>query len=203
MKVTRRPDHYLRLRLPRGVTSTLKLNKRRAEPRAASFSPAVPPPCPQAAVANGQQRLAIVAPDLRQRPSMAGRMVLPKLAVVVQVQGRDSASVLPPILYRAARPGTIPHSRPLWTPAGQGERRPGEASRTLLDELHPAENRKVGGSIPSLPTTTVQVSACGTGPPVGRQSTGLPAWRAARGGAALGGWLLSQAMRGWKHLHQG
>jgi hypothetical protein len=98
---------------------------------------------------------------------MAGRMVLPKLAVVVQVQGRDSASVLPTILYRAARPGTIPHSRPLWTPAGQGERRPGEASRTLLDELHPAENRKVGGSIPSLPTTTVQVSACGTGPPVG------------------------------------
>jgi hypothetical protein len=27
-----------------------------------------------------------------------------------------------------------------------------------LDESHPAENRKVGGSIPSLPTSFVQLS---------------------------------------------
>jgi hypothetical protein len=98
---------------------------------------------------------------------MAGRMVLPKLAVVVQVQGRDSASVLPNYSVPSRTTWNHPAQPTVWTPAGQGEPRPGEASRTLLDELHPAENRKVGGSIPSLPTTTVQVSACGTGPPVG------------------------------------
>ena len=38
-------------------------------------------------------------------------------------------------------------------PAEQGERGSGGSSRTDPDEANPAENRKVGGSIPSLPTT--------------------------------------------------
>jgi hypothetical protein len=39
----------------------------------------------------------------------------------------------------------------------------GEWSWTALDGEHPAENRKVGGSIPSLPTRFAQVSRLAAG----------------------------------------
>jgi hypothetical protein len=38
---------------------------------------------------------------------------------------------------------------------------------TGLDKTNPAENRKAGGSIPSLPTLTVQLSAYAPSPPSG------------------------------------
>jgi hypothetical protein len=62
-------------------------------------------------------------------------------------------SFCPTDLYRAARPRITLHDRSICTPADQGECNSGEPCRTDLNAPHPAENRKVGGSIPSLPTT--------------------------------------------------
>jgi hypothetical protein len=55
-----------------------------ATSKPASFSPAVPSTCPKqrfTTVANGQQWSVAVCPELRQRPSMGGATVLPKLGV--------------------------------------------------------------------------------------------------------------------------
>jgi hypothetical protein len=53
---------------------------------------------------------------------------------------------------------TIVEGPPYW-------RRPlGEPCRTALDESHPAESRKVGGSIPSPPTGNAQLSGQANGP---------------------------------------
>ena len=66
------------------------------------------------------------------------------------------------------------------TPADQGECDSDERGRTELNELHPAENRKVGGSIPSLPTTSARVGGAMTGRDrrpvrgVARSSDGIP-----------------------------
>jgi uncharacterized protein YndB with AHSA1/START domain len=58
----------------------------------------------------------------------------------------------PTDLYRAAQPRITLNSQSAESPADQGEGDSGEPYRTDLDRPHPAENRKVGGSIPSLPT---------------------------------------------------
>jgi hypothetical protein len=60
--------------------------------------------------------------------------------------------------HRAAQTRIKLNSQSAESPADQGEGDSGEPCRTDPDEPHPAENRKVGGSIPSLPTTSALVS---------------------------------------------
>jgi hypothetical protein len=60
----------------------------------------------------------------------------------------------PTDLDRAARTRTTLNDKPDWTLADQGGCDSDEPRRTVADAPHPAENRKVGGSIPSLPTTS-------------------------------------------------
>ena len=60
--------------------------------------------------------------------------------------------------HRAAPTRITLNSQSAESPADQGERDAGEPGRTEPDESHPAENRKVGGSIPSLPTTSALAS---------------------------------------------
>jgi hypothetical protein len=57
--------------------------------------------------------------------------------------------------YRAAFTRITLNSQSAESRADQGEGDSAESCRTVPDAWHPAENRKVGGSIPSLPTTTV------------------------------------------------
>ena len=66
----------------------------------------------------------------------------------------------PTDLNRAARTRITLHDQSAWNPTDQGECGSGEPCRTDPNESHPAENRKVGGSIPSLPTTSGQVGPC-------------------------------------------
>jgi hypothetical protein len=54
--------------------------------------------------------------------------------------------------HRAARTRITLNDQSAYPPADQGERASGEPCRTDTDESHPTEYRKVGGSIPSLPT---------------------------------------------------
>jgi hypothetical protein len=61
-------------------------------------------------------------------------------------------------LHRAALTRITLNDQSACTPADQSEWGPGESCRTTLDEWHPAESRKVGGSIPSPPTTSALVS---------------------------------------------
>jgi hypothetical protein len=63
----------------------------------------------------------------------------------------------PTDLHRPARPRISLNGQSARTPSDQGERDCGESPRTAPDKSHPAENRKVGGSIPSLPTRFAQV----------------------------------------------
>jgi hypothetical protein len=58
-------------------------------------------------------------------------------------------------------------------PAEQGECGSGGSSRTHPDEYHPAENGKVGGSIPSLPTASAQLIELRAGLP---HQDGLQDW---------------------------
>jgi hypothetical protein len=63
----------------------------------------------------------------------------------------------PTDLHRAARACTTPNDQSSCAPADQSECDSGEPRRTDPHVPHSAENRKVGGSIPSLPTTSAQV----------------------------------------------
>jgi hypothetical protein len=63
--------------------------------------------------------------------------------------GRDSAGVLPYCLHWAAPPRITLNAQVAWILADQRECDAGEPGRTEPTESHPAENRKVGGSIPS------------------------------------------------------
>jgi hypothetical protein len=65
-------------------------------------------------------------------------------------------------LYRAARTRITLHDQSACTPADQGECDSGEPCRTEPDASRPAETREVGGSIPSLPTTSAQVNGAGS-----------------------------------------
>ena len=72
-------------------------------------------------------------------------------ALVSQVRGRDSANVLPSDLHRAVRPGspcTADPSGPLLIRANATPANDAGQTRMRRTRL----NRKVGGSIPSLPT---------------------------------------------------
>jgi len=76
--------------------------------------------------------------------------------------GSTSAGALLPLfcpiaLDRGAQPRITLDDQPACTPADQGGCDSGEPCRTDLDVPHSVENRKVGGSIPSLPTTSAQV----------------------------------------------
>src|SRR5215211_6320261 len=62
----------------------------------------------------------------------------------------------PTALHRAAQPRITLNAQVTWILADQRERDCGEPSRTEPNESHPAENRKVGGSIPSLPTGHIE-----------------------------------------------
>ncbi len=81
-------------------------------------------------------------------------------------------ALCPTALHQAARPRVTFTAQVAWIPAGQGERDCGEPSRTEPDESHPAECHKVGGSIPSLPTTSTlpwstspgRLGCCGPSP---------------------------------------
>jgi hypothetical protein len=64
----------------------------------------------------------------------------------------------PTDLYQAARPRITLNDESAWAAPDQGECNSDEPSRTEPNDSHPAENRKVGGSIPSLPTTTAQAN---------------------------------------------
>jgi hypothetical protein len=89
--------------------------------------------------------------ELHQQPSAGDPNMLPKLAVAAQLRAAVLPSFGPTDLHRAARPRITLHDRAIWTPDDQGEYNSGEPCRTDLNARHPAENRKVGGSIPSLP----------------------------------------------------
>ena len=56
------------------------------------------------------------------------------------------------------RTRTNPDEESAYMLTEQGGCNGGGRSRTDPDEANPAENRKVGGSIPSLPTTSAQVN---------------------------------------------
>jgi hypothetical protein len=59
--------------------------------------------------------------------------------------------------HRAAQTRITLNSQSAESPADQGEGDSDESCRTVPDESHPAENRKVGGSIPSLATRALCV----------------------------------------------
>jgi hypothetical protein len=76
----------------------------------------------------------------------------------------------PTALHRAAQPRITLNAQVTWILADQRERDCGEPSRTEPNESHPAENRKVGGSIPSLPTGHIDTveDRVASGPGLGR-----------------------------------
>jgi len=76
----------------------------------------------------------------------------------------------PTALHRAAQPRITLNAQVTWILTDQRERDCGEPSRTEPNESHPAENRKVGGSIPSLPTGHIDTveDRVASGPGLGR-----------------------------------
>jgi hypothetical protein len=84
----------------------------------------------------------------------------------------------PTDLHRAARACTTPNDQSSCAPADQSECDSGEPRRTDPHVPHSAENRKVGGSIPSLPTTSARSGHPWLQQP---QGTDLGFWSAAVG----------------------
>jgi hypothetical protein len=71
----------------------------------------------------------------------------------------------PTDLHRAAQRRITLNAQVAQILAGQQECDCGEPSRTEPNQSHPAENRKVGGSIPSLPTRSAQLCGLDSGIP--------------------------------------
>jgi hypothetical protein len=67
-------------------------------------------------------------------------------------------ALCPTCPHRAVQSRINPDDESASTGAQQGGCGAGGSSRTDLDESHPAENRRVGVSIPSLPTGFAQLS---------------------------------------------
>ena len=70
----------------------------------------------------------------------------------------------PTDLHRPARPRISLNRQSARTPSDQGKRDFGESPRTAADKSDPAENRKIGGSIPSPPTGNAQLSGQANAP---------------------------------------
>ena len=110
-----------------------------------------------------------------------GHAWLPRVALPVRClitgEPADCAALCPTGLHRAGRTRTDPDGQSACIPAQHGEYGPSESFRTDLDESHPAEHRKVGGSIPPLAIGNVQLNGV-------RDET--PPLDASRVGASLG-----------------
>jgi hypothetical protein len=117
---------------------------------------------------DGQRTRAtcLTHPPLRPRPTKQPRAAFEPLRLRSRLHpethvfsSHDSADLLPNCSEPDRTSWDHP-ARPIdLAPADKGECDAGEPGRTEPDESHPAENRKVGGSIPSLPTTTIQVTS--------------------------------------------
>ena len=106
----------------------------------------------------------------RSLPRMAlrpiGKIRLAALDREIQARaGTILPTFCPTAPHRAARTRITLNDQSAYPPADQGERASGEPCRTDTDESHPTEYRKVGGSIPSLPTRFVQLSGLAAGTP--------------------------------------
>jgi hypothetical protein len=122
--------------------------------------------------------------ELKHQPIRSGRGSFPAR----REPHRYSAAILPSFcptdLYQAARPRITLNDQSACTPADQGECDSGKPCRTDPDASHPAENCKVGGSIPSLPIT---VDAPGNALAVARGAALVGQGRAPHDRAVLGG----------------
>ncbi len=106
--------------------------------------------------------------------------------------GAIPPALCPTAVHQAARPRITFAAQVAWIPAGQRERDCGEPSRTEPDESQPAESHKVGGSIPSLPTTSTlpwstspgRLGCCGPSPGGPRPCPGRRGVAGSRGRAA-------------------
>ena len=100
--------------------------------------------------------------------------------------------------HRAARTRITLNSQSAESPADQGEGDSAEPCRTAPDEPHPAENRKVGGSIPSLPTVLGQlIEVRPVLPNKGSPKIGVMSWAITLSIAATRTKVRRAAVRGW------
>jgi hypothetical protein len=133
----------------------------RCQARAIFPSPPVPPTCPKhrsTAVIDGQQRSVHGSFELEHRSIRSGPRCFPSSRWAELWVGVILPRFCLTDLHRLAPPRISLNGQASRTPSDQVERDFGESPRTAPDESHSAENRKVGGSIPSLPTTSALVS---------------------------------------------